>query len=78
MNITWNNGSIYVYGIAFRVGVGQTSNYNLLINTINSWTYFDNCSLQLVTTFNGGIYIQFGSTNNATVFVLNNTTMFFG
>jgi hypothetical protein len=78
INLSWTNGTFYIYGIAFKVGVGQAGNCSIFLSTINAWSYFDNCSLQIATTFAGQSTISFGSTNNVCTFVLNNTTMYFG
>jgi hypothetical protein len=77
-------GSVYVYGITFKGGVGSSSGgaafVSVLTNNLatQSWIFFDNCSLQVATTgANAAIQLGPNAANNTAVIVLNNTTVSF-
>lgn len=45
-----NSGSIYVYGISFLVGVGQSTPASLVLTPNSACYYFDNCLFKLAST----------------------------
>jgi hypothetical protein len=75
-------GTLYVYGITFKAGVGLTSGFSYLILTPNagSYLYFDKCSFRIEGGSPGApTYIQIGGTGvlQAMVVFNNCTTWFF-
>jgi hypothetical protein len=77
ITLATSNGSVYVYGLTFKVGVGASSTCFVILSGTNAWEYYDSCSFQLATTIAGASTIQIGS-GTASVIVFNNTTVSFG
>jgi hypothetical protein len=79
-SLTFNptNGSIYVYGISFIVGAGQSSGSTFVIITPgNALYFFDSCIFKIANTAVGVSTIQLNTTI-AGVVVWNNCTVSFG
>jgi len=75
------SGSLYVYGVTFKAGVGSAGTALLSLQqgtALNQcWAYYDTCSFQSASTATN--VIQFGSeSGGVNVTTLNNCTVFFG
>ena len=70
-----SGGGFYLYGLAFKCAVGQSSSQSIGLLAGGSWFYFDSCDFEVATT-NAGASIGVGSI--AAGFILfNNTTVKF-
>jgi hypothetical protein len=72
-------GPAYVYGVAFKAGVGASSaaSHIILTATAGGYVYFDNCSFWLSNSAAANTSgLQLGSTSNSNI-VFNNTTVRF-
>ena len=81
VNISFNPsaGGIYVYGLAFQVGVGVSSSTAFIVLTSNTANYyFDNCLFKLASTNASASRIEINVFNAAGTIVWNNCTVFFG
>lgn len=81
--ITFNPaGSIYVYGITLKAGVGSASGgtyINLQTQNFSNWVYWDNCSIQVASTGGSSALFNLGSSVPVvTSQIFNNTTVSFG
>jgi hypothetical protein len=80
VNLTFNplTGAVYVYGISFIAGVGQSSGSSFVILTpANAFYFFDNCVFKIANTSATALTIQLNTTS-AGVIVWNNCTVSFG
>jgi hypothetical protein len=80
VNMTFNPsaGFMYVYGITFIAGFGVSSGVSQIILTpINSYYYFESCSVKIANTSAGVSTVQLNTTA-AGVIVWNNCTVSFG
>jgi hypothetical protein len=68
-------GTFYIYGVAFRSGVGAAAAASLTLQTGNGWVVLDNCLLECASTGSSTMTIGGGSVG---VCLLNNTQMKFG
>lgn len=79
-SLTFNpaNGAMYVYGIAFRAGVGISSGASFIVTTpSNAFYFFDCCSFLILNTSGSVSTVQL-TTTAAGVIVWNNCTVSFG
>jgi hypothetical protein len=80
VSLTFNStlGSIYIYGISFIAGAGQSSGSSFIIITPgNAFYYFDNCIFKVANTAATATTIQLNTTI-AGVVIWNNCTVSFG
>ena len=68
---------LYIYGLTFRPGVGQSTAGNANISGGSCSIYFDACSFDLASTAAGAV-INTNSSGGSGVVVFNNTTVKFG
>ena len=75
VNLTFTpsgGGGFYLYGLAFKDAVGQSSSQNITLTANGSWIYCDACSFEIATTSATGTISVVGSGSGTTIF--NNTT----
>jgi hypothetical protein len=72
------SGGMYYYGVAFRAGVGQSSQLNITINHGGCWFVFDNCVLDLATTGSTNLTVVNVGQGTHGVIIFNNTQVKFG
>ena len=78
VNLTFTpsgGGGFYLYGLAFKDAVGQSSSQNITLTANGSWIYCDACSFEIATTSATGTLSVVGSGSGTTIF--NNTTVKF-
>jgi hypothetical protein len=68
INITFNSGPIYFYGLSFIAQVGQSSASLLSVGLtpVNAFYYFENCTFKTATTAAGAL-LQLNGVNAGTV-----------
>jgi hypothetical protein len=77
-NMTFTiGGGFYLYGLTFKVGVGQSTGAAFTLSTSNGWAYVDACSFEIATTSASSATITIGAGSYGTV-TFNNTTVKFG
>jgi hypothetical protein len=78
VNLTFNptNGGIYLYGITFIGGVGQSSSGSIIMGPSGAFYYFDNCVFKLATT-SAAALLQVNSLGLGGVVLWNNCTVSF-
>jgi hypothetical protein len=75
VNITLTFQGMYTYGLIFQAGSGVSTGASIVLGTSSIGNFFDNCSLQLLTTFStSSIAWGVGAGNN---FIFNNTSVKF-
>jgi hypothetical protein len=75
INFSPTQGALYVYGLAFITGVGQSGVANVALFPGGAFYYFDNCAFKLATTSNGTNIVL--NTTSAGTIVWNNCLVSF-